>query len=353
MKTICLFLAAVMLLSATIPMAMPSDALADNGKLYSGGAIDSSGRFSLTAVEFMEELISVMNSNTALSALDATFSALGDSSISLSPEFTYYYQDESFYILQYTGMEIGAVSFLKDGNPASGSSNFDSVGVDLIFGFPKYTKDILVSDIDQVLKYPIEHISLYMFMPEEGTILGDKCIKGDLEIPNDDLLVEQMEYVHGQLVKNGFFHYEISNFAKNNKFCRHNLKYWNFEEYLGFGSSACSFVKRERFKNISDPFQYCKNIKSNISIKEYSETLPLKNSEGEFVMLKLRLARGLSSLEFYKNFGEDFEKVYFKELQFLIKNGFIEKKSQDKEDFFYIPYNFFSIQSEIAKYFII
>ena len=70
-------------------------------------------------------------------------------------------------------------------------------------------------------------------------------------------------------------------------------------------------------------------------------------------MLKLRLARGLSSLEFYKNFGEDFEKVYFKELQFLIKNGFIEKKSQDKEDFFYIPYNFFSIQSEIAKYFII
>lgn len=131
MKTICLFLAAVMLLSATIPMAMPSDALADNGKLYSGGAIDSSGRFSLTAVEFMEELISVMNSNTALSALDATFSALGDSSISLSPEFTYYYQDESFYILQYMGMEIGAVSFLKDGNPTSGSSNFDSVGVQI------------------------------------------------------------------------------------------------------------------------------------------------------------------------------------------------------------------------------
>ena len=62
----------------------------------------------------------------------------------------------------------------------------------------------LMADIDQVLKYPIEHISLYMFMPEEGTILGDKCIKGDLEIPNDDLLVEQMEYVHGQLVKNGF-----------------------------------------------------------------------------------------------------------------------------------------------------
>ena len=117
-----------MLLSATIPMAMPSDALADNGKLYSGGAIDSSGRFSLTAVEFMEELISVMNSNTALSALDATFSALGDSSISLSPEFTYYYQDESFYILQYTGMEIGAVSFLKDGNPASGSSNSKKSG---------------------------------------------------------------------------------------------------------------------------------------------------------------------------------------------------------------------------------
>ncbi len=233
------------------------------------------------------------------------------------------------------------------------SLGFDSVGVDLIFGFPNYTKDILSSDIDKVLKFPIEHISLYMFMAEEGTLLGDKCINGDLEIPNDDLLVEQMEYAHGQLVKNGFCHYEISNFAKNNKFCRHNLKYWNFEEYLGFGSSACSFVNGERFKNISDPFQYCKNIVNSENIQEYTEKLPLKNSEGEFVMLKLRLASGLSCSEFYKIFGEDFEKVYFKELKFLIQNGFIEKKAINNDNFFYIPYKFFSIQSEIAKYFII
>ena len=216
------------------------------------------------------------------------------------------------------------------------SLDFDSVGVDLIFGFPNYTKDILSSDISNVLKFPIEHISLYMFMPEEGTLLGDKCINGELEIPNDDLLVEQMEYVHGQLVQNGFCHYEISNFAKNNKFCRHNLKYWNFEEYLGFGSSACSFVNRERFKNISDPFQYCKNIVNSDNIQEYTEKLPLKNSEGEFVMLKLRLSKGLSCSEFYKIFGEDFEKVYFKELKFLIQNGFIEKKSQNGDDFFNI-----------------
>lgn len=233
------------------------------------------------------------------------------------------------------------------------SLNFDSVGVDLIFGFPDYTKDILISDIDHVLKFPIEHVSFYMFMPEEGTILGDKCINGDIEIPNDDLLVDMMEYTHGQLVENGFCHYEISNFSKNGKFCRHNLKYWNFEEYLGFGSSACSFVNGERFKNISNPFQYCKNIENGISVLEYKEKLPLKKSEGEFVMLALRMARGVSCAKFYKIFDEDFEKVYSKELEFLIKNGFIEKKSLNGDIFFYIPYKFFPIQSEIAKYFII
>lgn len=233
------------------------------------------------------------------------------------------------------------------------SLNFDSVGVDLIFGFPNYTKDILASDIDHVLKFPVEHISFYMFMPEDGTILGDKCINGELDILDDDLLVDMMEYTHGQFVQNGFCHYEISNFAKNGKFCKHNLKYWNFEEYLGFGSSACSFVNGNRIKNISDPFQYCKNIVNRDNIQEYTEKLPLNKSEGEFVMLALRMAKGVSCSEFYKIFGEEFDKVYFKELEFLTKNGFIEKKSQNGDVFFDIPYKFFPIQSEIAKYFII
>lgn len=232
------------------------------------------------------------------------------------------------------------------------SLDFDSVGIDLIFGFPNYTKDILSSDILNVLKFPIEHISFYMFMPEEGTILGDKCINNELELPNDDLLVDMMEYVHAQLVKNGFFHYEISNFAKNNKFCRHNIRYWKYGEYLGFGSSACSFVNRNRSKNISDPLQYCKNIVNSENIKEYTETLPLKNAEGEFVMLALRMAEGVSCSEFYTIFGEDFEKVYSEELKFLIKNGFIERKSQNGDVFFNIPYKFFPVQSEIAKYFL-
>lgn len=124
MKKICLFLAMVILLSVAVPGGIPSDALADSNKIYSGGAIDSSGHFSVTAEEFMEELIRIMNSEIVLKELE-------NKTISLDPKFSYSFLNENFYVLQYSGAEIGAVSFLKNGNPAYGNAEFDSVGVQI------------------------------------------------------------------------------------------------------------------------------------------------------------------------------------------------------------------------------
>ena len=137
-------LVAIILLCSVSLSSLPICADADLGcarvsplqaqaKIYSGGAIDSSGRFSITADEFMEELIGIMNSDVALTVLE-------NISMPLDPDFTYYFQDEDFYILQYSGVELGAVSFLKNGNPSSGDSQFDSVGIQVpcYYGFSTF-----------------------------------------------------------------------------------------------------------------------------------------------------------------------------------------------------------------------
>lgn len=133
MKKLCLFLIVVLLISTVIPGIVVSDALADSGRIYSGGAIDSSGQFSLTADEFMEELICIMNSDTALIELE-------NKTVSLDPEFSYSFLNEHFYVLQYSGVEVGSVSFLKNGIPASGQSRFDSVGIQVpvYYGFSTF-----------------------------------------------------------------------------------------------------------------------------------------------------------------------------------------------------------------------
>ena len=132
MKKNCLILVFLLLLSVCIPV---TDGYAQNDTkdssesttkpaIFSGGAIDSHGKFSLTAEQFMDELIGLMNSETVLKTMEKY-------SYPMESQYSYEYQDERFIILFYKGLDLGAVSFLKDGKPVSGDSNFDAVGIQL------------------------------------------------------------------------------------------------------------------------------------------------------------------------------------------------------------------------------
>ena len=124
-------------------------------------------------------------------------------------------------------------------------AGFSNISMDIMFGLPDQTMADIVSTLNTVFKLSPEHISFYGLKIEEGTPFHD--MRDSLSLPNEDSESE-MYFVSRELMQqNGYFQYEISNFAKKNKFCRHNVKYWNGDEYLGVGPAAHSYFPANAF----------------------------------------------------------------------------------------------------------
>jgi len=143
-------------------------------------------------------------------------------------------------------------------------------------------------------------------------------------MPEED--VERNMYYAGRSImeQNGIMQYEISNFAKDGYECKHNLKYWNQEEYLGFGPSAHSFLDNIRFSNPSDISLYCDNAEQNLFNRTTQEILDEDALIFEYIMLKLRLTDGLDTNKFKEKFNVDFYNKYEKQIRYLLSNNLIE-----------------------------
>lgn len=148
-------------------------------------------------------------------------------------------------------------------------AGFENISLDLIIGLPGQTKNILLSDIEQILDICPKHISAYMLSIEKGTqFYKIYNRKNDAGFITDEKIAEYYEALCAILCKSGYGRYEISNFAKAGYESRHNINYWNRDEYLGLGPSASSFLKLAggmeiRKTNISDLYKYADNIMSN------------------------------------------------------------------------------------------
>ena len=164
-------------------------------------------------------------------------------------------------------------------------AGFDNISIDLMLGIPYQDEKSLKESLSLAL--PLSHISLYALSIEENTVFGRKEKKGeDLHLPENDreLYLSSCQI----LEENGFEHYEISNFAKEGKRSRHNMKYWKAEEYIGIGASAHSYYKGERFSCPSSIKAFIEKAQ-----KEDSYANTKKDRLEEFVMLSLRLSDGL------------------------------------------------------------
>ena len=137
-------------------------------------------------------------------------------------------------------------------------TGIENISLDLMLGVPKQTKESLKSSIDFCKSLDIEHISAYILKIEENTPFYK--MKNTLELPSEDEVASLYIYACNQLEKSGFNQYEISNFSKNGKESKHNLKYWNCDEYLGFGASAHSFIDGKRFFYSRDLKNYIKKM---------------------------------------------------------------------------------------------
>lgn len=206
---------------------------------------------------------------------------------------------------------------------AARKAKFTNINIDVMFGIPGETMESLMRTLGYVISLAPEHISLYDLRLEEGTPLYNN--RAAYNFPGEDAEADMYLTAVEYLASAGYAQYEISNFAKPGKQSRHNMKYWNCEEYLGFGAAAHSYFGGTRFSFVKNAGMYVQAIEqpdSEINITEINETVDESERIGEYIMLRLRLRAGIDDREFRKRFGRSFFSMYGTKLAKYVTGGY-------------------------------
>ena len=201
-------------------------------------------------------------------------------------------------------------------------AGFQNINVDLMCALPDQTYEGWVRNLRKVAALHPEHISAYSLIIEEGTPFA----KRKLNLPDEDTEYRMYEDTAGILAEYGYEQYEISNYAKKDLACQHNVGYWTRKEYLGLGLGAASLWGNQRFSNTSDFSLYLNNSGFPEKIRGDRETLSLEAEMSEFMFLGLRMTKGVSKAEFLEGFGVPIESVYGKVLDKYKSVGLLEEK---------------------------
>jgi len=200
-------------------------------------------------------------------------------------------------------------------------AGYRNISVDLIYGLPGQTLSAWVDTLENVLRLNPEHISCYGLKVEEGTPLYE--YKDYCKLPDDDTQADMYLAAVDLLRDRGFRQYEISNFARKGLYSRHNMKYWTGGEYLGFGPSASSDFAGKRFTLARDLQGYIQGIRTGGQVLEDVQEIPLRERAGEYLMLRLRTASGISPEEYERMFLLPFaplEEVLLKHKEYYYVN---------------------------------
>ena len=189
-------------------------------------------------------------------------------------------------------------------------AGFDNLSLDLMFAVPNQSLSSWENNLNKALEKNPEHLSTYNLTIEQGTAFSKLQSNGKLIMPDDDHQLELYKKTIERLTKKGFHHYEISNFARRGKECKHNITYWENKNTLGLGAGASSYMNGTRFKNINLPAHYIRQVKEKKTAVEQSETLELRQAMGETIMLGLRLLQGISIHQFEKRFQISFINLF-------------------------------------------
>ena len=183
---------------------------------------------------------------------------------------------------------------------------FDNINIDLMSAIPDQTYEGWVKNLRTVAELEPEHISAYSLIVEEGTPFAAR----KLNLPDEDTEYNMYEVTTQILKEYGLEQYEISNYARKGRECRHNVGYWTRQDYLGFGLGASSLYGKERFANTADMKKYLENSRNPEKIREKEPSLTREDEMAEFMFLGLRMTKGISKADFQKCFGCTIESVY-------------------------------------------
>ena len=293
--------------------------------LYIGG-----GTPSVLSVYQLEHLISIIKDNFNISRLQ-------EFTIELNPESVTKDKLNFLFKSGITRISIGLQSIFNDKLTVLGRLHnyddfkkvyycskevgFDNINVDLIYGIPGQTLNDWGKTLTEILKLNLQHISLYPLTVEPNT----DFYKNNIE-PDTNLQYEMYNDACKILKENGFEHYEISNWAKDKKYSKHNILYWQNKEYIGLGVSASSYYKRYRYKNNTDIFKYIENVLNNKDILTEKEYIDDNLYNKETIMLGLRLSDGVD-IKFFEGKKDVLDK-YVKDKMLIVKNDKVRFSEQ-------------------------
>ena len=243
---------------------------------------------------------------------------------------------------------------------------FKNINIDLMIGLPNQSIEDIKETVENIINLNPEHISVYSLIVEQGTKIAELIDSGDLKLPDEDLERMEYSYVKNKLELAGFKQYEISNFAKENYYSKHNVNCFKQKEYIGFGISAHSYFENIRFSNTEDFNKYIdsgysdfekfniKNLLKNINCSELEEETIIENQElsrakiikyieleskglktiheiqtteekqKEYMLLGLRMLEGVSISEFKQKFGENPIYLFRESLSKLVEEELIK-----------------------------
>jgi oxygen-independent coproporphyrinogen-3 oxidase len=220
---------------------------------------------------------------------------------------------------------------------AARQAGFDNLNLDLIYGVPHQTLDSWEWTLRQTLALKPDHLSLYALGLEEGTPMRDWVVQGRLPAPDDDLTADMYEMATDLLADAGFEQYEISNWAKPGRACRHNLQYWYNQPYIGVGPGAHGYAGGYRYWTILTPKQYIERIKTaQPEGYEFPRTpatdeivrVDRPDEISETLIMGLRLLEhGVEWQTFQQRFGEDLRDLYGPVIDRFVRHRLLESDS--------------------------
>ena len=210
---------------------------------------------------------------------------------------------------------------------------FKNISVDLIYPLPGLNLSGFKETLNSVIKlkdeFNIKHISVYNLEVHENTRLDFLLKEGFVSLCNEDEEYKMREELNKRLQDNGFVKYEISNYAYPGFESKHNLCYWNQEKYIGFGVNASSFFNLKRYRKTSNIDKYIDGIKNNKNIVVETEELDKLSLMKEYIILKLRLSKGIEISEFKQKFGTDIFDIFNTEFNSLKKDNLVNITSKN------------------------
>ncbi|WP_455072781.1 radical SAM family heme chaperone HemW [Paenibacillus caseinilyticus] len=206
-------------------------------------------------------------------------------------------------------------------------AGFTNLSIDLMFGLPGQTPEIMQDTLTKALQLDLPHYSIYSLKVEENTLFHTLYQRGELKLPEEEAELEMFLGLMERLKSEGYGQYEISNFARPGYESRHNAMYWRNQSYYGLGAGAHGYVHGRRHVNIKGVQPYIDATRKGLPLLS-GEEISVEEAMEDFMMVGLRMLRGVRQADFGMQFGRTLESVFGSVLEKLQGKGLLERTEE-------------------------